>query len=165
MDRHPILVVIIFTLLIASCKGDKEQQQPEAGNEQVKDNNSLNLNRYLHEAFGIEIPKDQHYFLLFTEQMCAMCEEPVFAAFNRYQPRLRTDRLTLITDFPCNDPRIDTNLSETCRCDSSKLFHDYSFPRSYGTLYKTRSGKIDAYVFISKAKEFESFLVKEDLLK
>jgi len=117
---------------------------------------------YLNEALQSEIGDEEHFYLFTTEKICELCIDSHFTSFDESKEKLKSEKLTIISDFPC-EKRFEGDLFQICQYDSLGLFNNYSFPKSYLTLYKTKNGKVDSYVFYKESEKFEVFMQENNL--
>lgn len=122
---------------------------------------------YLEETFNSHIKTDSAYFLIIGKQICTYCEKGTIEGFKIQQTKIKSSEIMLITDFRKED--IDTLLIDTFKpkilLDSLGNFGNYTFPRSYITIYKIIDGKIKKFAYLSDDKALNSFLKQENLIR
>lgn len=157
--RYPTIKLLFFGYCFwfyFSCSGDsKKNHLSEKGL----------FTSYLEETFNNHIKTDSAYFLIIGKQICTYCEKGTLEGFKIQQTKIKSSEITLITDFRKED--VDTLLMNTFKpkilIDPLGNFGNYTFPRSYITIYKVIDGKIDSYAFFSEDVKLNQFLEKENL--
>lgn len=135
--------------------------------EPIKDKETKGVfESYFEDTFSYSV-NSTTYIIIISKQLCGLCENSVFQSFVDNQNKIKSKDITLITDINRND--IDTLLSTDFKpkvlIDSISNFSNYSFPRSYITIYKIKNGEVTDYAFFSENEKLDTFLKKENLLK
>lgn len=155
MGRNGFLTLVCLVLIYGCASEEATSEAPTI---------TKKFKSYLDEAFQEQISEEVHFYLFTTEKVCALCKGSHFSSFTEFQQMLIREKLTIISDFPC-ETRFDSRLQEVCRYDSLSLFNNYSFPKSYLTIYKTSGGNVDSYAFYKEPEKFMAFLHANGLLR
>ena len=153
---------LIFLILIFTACTLKDNDKFEVSKEII---NKSPFHLYLEETFEQKLIKNKNkYIIILGKHICKLCEDDVYLKFKEKQKVLKQENLIIITDLNKSDSLFIPSLRNNIVIDSVSNFENYSFPRSYITIYKVNNGDIIDYVYFSNEDELKKFLKNEHLL-